>query len=447
MKRSKFLAALRRRLWRDRKGATAVFFATMIPGLIGMAGLTVDVGRTFAAKRALTASAQSAALAGAYALQSNSAASAAQTAASTWASANPPANVTLSSTVASTSCNTSTGGLPSCSGSSPNVVSVTQTGTVSTFFLGAFGRSSFTLTSTASAAKSGGTAQPLNIMFVLDATGSMGDSDGGCGTVPNISSPTRWQCALYSIQSVLKVLPTSAANVGLMIFPGMGTQYSPTAHPCGSQPSSVAYYTNNIKYQIGTALDHTYNDGSGALVTTSPMIQYVGKYTTSSTTTVSPCVTNKGGQGSYGAEAIAKAQAALPTNDHRQNVIIFLSDGEFNSSDFASGNSSKATDQCKAAVTAATSAAGANTTVYSVAYGALTSNSASSGCYKDTGYLPALTPCTTMQGIASDSTKFYTTNANCKINGTAPSVTQLPAIFAAIKDNLATLTKPRLIAN
>ena len=46
MKRSKFLASLRRGLWRDRKGATAVFFAAMIPGLVGMAGLTVDVGRT-----------------------------------------------------------------------------------------------------------------------------------------------------------------------------------------------------------------------------------------------------------------------------------------------------------------------------------------------------------------------------------------------------------------
>lgn len=447
MKRSKFLAALRRHLWPDRKGATAVFFATMIPGLIGMAGLTVDVGRTFAAKRALTASTQSAAMAGAYSLQTNGSGSAAQTVASTWASANPPANVTISSRSTSTSCNTSTSGLPSCSGSSPNVVSVTQTGTVSTFFLGAFGRSSFTLTSTASAAKSGGTAQPLNIMFVLDATGSMRDADSGCGTVPGISSPSRWQCALYSIQSVLQVLPTSAANVGLMIFPGMGTQYSPTSHPCGTQPNSVAYYTTNIKYQIGTALDATYNNGSGALVTTSPMVQSVGKYTSSNSTTISPCVSNKGGQGSYGAEAIAKAQAALPTNDHRQNVIIFLSDGEFNSTSFASGNSSKATDQCKAAVTAGQTATAANVTIYSVAYGALTSNSSSSGCYKDTGYSPAYTPCTTMQGIASDSTKFYTTNTSCKINGTAPSVTQLPAIFAAIKDNLATLTKPRLIAN
>jgi Flp pilus assembly protein TadG len=448
MKRSKFLALPRGGLWRDRKGATAVFFASMIPGLVAVAGLTVDVGRTLAAKRALDSATQSAALAGAYALQSSGTASAASTAVSSWATANRPANVTVSSTVSSTSCNTATTGLPSCSGSSPNVVSVTQSGTVSTFFLGAFGRSSFTLTSTASAAKAGGAPQPLNVMFVLDATGSMSNGDSGCGTVPGISSPSRWNCALYSIQSVLKVMPTSAVNVGLMIFPGMGTQYSPTSHPCGTQPASVPYYTTNIKYQIGTALDNTYNDGSSSLVSTSPMVQYVGKYTTSGGTTISPCVTNKGGEGSFGAEAIARAQAALPTNDGRQNVIIFLSDGEYNSTKFASGYSAKATDQCKQAVTAAQAATAANVTVYSVAYGAATTNSGQnqSGCYKDTGYSPAYTPCTTMQAIASDSAKFYTTDTSCSLAGTA-NVTHLPAVFSAIAANLATITKPRLIAN
>ena len=49
-----------------------------------------------------------------------------------------------------------------------------------------------------------------------------------------------------------------------------------------------------------------------------------------------------------------------------------------------------------------------------------------------------------MQAIASDSSKFYTTNSSCKINGSANPVTQLPAIFQAIT---TTLTKPRLILN
>ena len=71
-------------------------------------------------------------------------------------------------------------------------------------------------------------------MFVLDATGSMGDQRQqlhGAGARRVSGSPSRFQCALYSIQSVLKVMPTSLDKVGLMIFPGMGIQYSPTAHP------------------------------------------------------------------------------------------------------------------------------------------------------------------------------------------------------------------------
>ena len=130
-------------------------------------------------------------------------------------------------------------------------------------------------------------------------------------------------------------------------------------------------------------------------------------------------------------------------------MIIFLSDGEFNadSSHFASGNSTKTTNQCKQAVTAAQAATAANVTVYAVAYGAGTTNSGSAGCSTDSGYTGVYTPCTAMQAIASDSTKFFTTNTNCKINGSSPSVTQLPAIFAAINANLATLTKPRLLAN
>ena len=121
----------------------------------------------------------------------------------------------------------------------------------------------------------------------------------------------------------------------------------------------MKYLTANIKYQIHTALDNTYNDGAGALVNTSPMIQAIGNYKTSSS--LSPCVRNPGGQGSYAAEVIAKAQAAMPAVvTGTQNVIIFLSDGGFNadSDNFATGFSAKATNQCKQAVEAGASCDG-----------------------------------------------------------------------------------------
>ena len=431
---------------RDRKGGMTMLLAIMVPAAVGVAGLTVDVGRALAAKRALEAGTQAAALAGAYALASPTATSSTVTTAiSSWNTANPISNLTLTSSTPTLQCVTSTSSLPSCNGTSPNVVSVTQTASVSTFFLKALGRSSFTLTSTVRAAKAGGNAQSLNVMFVLDATGSMGDTDSNCTGVPGISSPTRFQCALYSIQSVLKVMPTSLDKVGLMIFPGMGTQFSPTSHPCSTQPSSVKYLTTGIKYQIHTALDNTYNDGAGSLVDTSPMIQAIGHYKTSSS--LSPCVRNPGGQGSYAAEVIAKAQAAMPAVvAGTQNVIIFLSDGGFNadSDNFATGYSAKATNQCKQAVEAAQAVTAAGTKVYSVAYGASTATSGSDSCSTESGYSPKYTACTTMQGIASDSSKFYTTASTCNIAGSANPVTKLPDVFKAIT---TTLTKPRLITN
>src|SRR5258708_1998848 len=277
-----------RDLFRDQAGATAILFGLMAVGLMGTAGLTIDAGRIYAAKKSFDADTQAAALVGANALQqANATQSTVQTAVTNWTTANPSTKVTVTNTSVSISCDTATTNLPSCNGTTANVAKVTRTARVSTNFLKAIGLTSITLTSTSGAAKAGGTAVPLNVMFVLDATGSMGDADSGC-TVPGISGhPSRFQCAEYSIQSVLKTMPTSLDKVGLMIFPGMATQYSPTSHPC-SQPSATPYYTTNIKYQIGTTLNATYNDGAGALNPSSPLVQAVGLNPTLPATPLTP---------------------------------------------------------------------------------------------------------------------------------------------------------------
>jgi Flp pilus assembly protein TadG len=425
-----------RDLFRDQAGATAILFSIMAVGLMGTAGLTIDAGRIYAAKKSFDADTQAAALVGAHALQqANATQSTVQTAVTNWTTANPSTKVTVTNTNVSISCDTATANLPSCNGTTANVANVTRTATVSTNFLKAVGFPSITLTSTSSAAKAGGTAVPLNVMFVLDATGSMGTStDAGCGTVPGVKgSPSRFQCAEYSIQSVLKTMPTSLDKVGLMIFPGMATQYSPTSHPC-TQPNATPYYTTNIKYQIGTTLDATYNTGSGALNDSSPLVQAVGDATASPV--VTGCVTAKGGEGSYAAEVLTKAQAALPVVAGTKNVIIFLSDGDFNVTDVSkmSNQTSKMAKQCDQAIAAAQAATAAGTTVYAVAYGASTSGCASSG---DTH-----NPCTTMQAIASDKTRFYSTSSTCQMSGAPNAIPSLPDAFKAITTNL---TKPRLV--
>jgi Flp pilus assembly protein TadG len=448
MKHSIF-SALRslRHFWRHQQsGSTLVMAASVMSGVVAVAGLSVDVGRAYAAKRALSGQTQAAALAGAYALaQANATSGTVSTAVSNWTTANPVSGVTMTGTPTPTlSCVTSTSNLPTCSGTNPNVVSFTQSGTVPTYFLKAIGVSSLTVSSTASAAKAGGTVKPFNIMFVLDATGSMGETDSSC-TVPGKTNPSRWQCALYSIQSILKVMPTSLDGAGLMIFPGMGSQYSPGANCSNNnQPSSVHYYTANIKYQIGTALDNTYNNGSGALNASSPMVRAVGIYATSSSTP--PCVTNPGGQGSHAAEVITKAQALLAaTTNNATNVIIFLSDGDYGASQTNLNNqSSKVANQCAQAVTAAQAATTAGTQVFSVAYGASTATSGnSSSCTTDTP--TRISACTTMQTIASDSSKFYSTDSSCQISGSTNQVSQLPSVFQAISTTLTSQTKPRLL--
>ena len=49
-----------------------------------------------------------------------------------------------------------------------------------------------------------------------------------------------------------------------------------------------------------------------------------------------------------------------------------------------------------------------------------------------------------MQAIASDSTKFYSTNGNCAIAGSANNASDLPTILRQIA---ASLSKPRLVLN
>ena len=180
-----------RGLLRDKAGATAVLFGFMVVGLMGTAGLTFDVGQVFVSKKEFNAATQAAAMAGANALLATNASLTTVTAAVTaWNTANPPAKIAIGSTSVAVSCNTATANLPTCNGTTSNVATVTQTASVTTHFLKAFGFPAITLTSTASAAKAGGSAIPLNVMFVLDATQSMNDTDGGCTGVPGIAHPS-----------------------------------------------------------------------------------------------------------------------------------------------------------------------------------------------------------------------------------------------------------------
>lgn len=421
-----------RRFGRDQAGATAILFAVSATGLIGMLGASVDVGHALASKRQLDDRVQANALVGARALSTPNATSTSVGAiVDSWNGQRPLPGVTVTNTTTALTCVTATANLPACNGTNPNSVQVTQTGKVSTYFLKIFGFPEFTLTSSATAAGAGGVGTPMQVMFVLDSTGSMNNADWACA-VPGISNPTRFQCATYSIQQVMKQLQPSLTSVGLMAFPGTATQFNP-ANPCPTQPASTPYLSTNIKYQIGAALDATYNDGDGVLNSASPMVRTVGN---NGGTPAVGCLRAKGGQGSYLAEVIIKAQAALPIIAGTRNVIIVLSDGDASASLAQLNNKSGyVSRQCGQHVTAAQAATAAGTTVYSVAYGA-----ALSGCSSGDTY----NPCTGMQAMASDTTKFFSTKSNCAIAGSPNNATNLPAI---LKQIVGSLSKPRLVLN
>jgi hypothetical protein len=256
-------------------------------------------------------------------------------------------------------------------------------------------------------------------------------------------------------------------RVALFGFPNVTTATAPYDYDCSSSnptpepytfpPAGAATYTPlgspAATYEIvGFSSDYKVSDTAGSLNIASNYVKAAGGK--------SGCtpMANPGGEGTYYAGAIYAAQSALvatqSANPGSQNVIIIISDGDASSSDMGSASTTTGTypstkKQCHQAITAAQNAATANafgngaipTRVYSVAYGAT-----SSGCSTDTS--PTITPCQTMQGIASGPQNFYsdytaTGGSSSCISASQPT-SNLNQIFLDIAGDL---TVARLIPN
>ncbi|MFY9856028.1 MAG: TadE/TadG family type IV pilus assembly protein [Terracidiphilus sp.] len=201
----------------------------------------------------------------------------------------------------------------------------------------------------------------------------------------------------------------------------------------------------------------------------------------------------------YYASAIYAAQAALVAEQAAmttaglatKNAIIFLSDGQANlvSNYFAWGTSPKstisgtsgldadtttglypsATDECQQAIIAAQEATKAGTTVFGVAYGSEQTGCATAptggGAYTDTSLiassnypltlnqsfsLSTLTPCVTIENIASSMGNFYSdynqsgTGVDLSCVDSSHTVSSLDGIFSSIA---STFKNPHLIPN
>ena len=449
-----------------------------------MAALVLDFGFVYYYQCLLNSSTQAAALAGAWAMSQPGATVSSATAAATLYSGtsgnkNAYSNlqgVTLATGYPVLSCRstlTTVFGIQCYGPGSSNSISVKQQITLPLFFLRLFGGSSVNLASIATASMRGAAPAPYNIAIIVDSTKSMGDtdSDSNCNS-------TRFNCAMSGVQVLLHnlspcfisqtscgtatngMVANSVDRVSLFTFPAVTTASAVNDYNCGSNTSATAPYATPFPatstYQlVGFSSDYRISDTATSLKSSSNVVAAVGG------NSGSPCMQAIGGFGTFYAQVIYAAQASLVAEQklypNSQNVLILLSDGDATATcttaiagtctigdmpgaSTTSGTYISTVNECHQAITAAAAAAAAGTKVYAVAYGA-----EASGCTTDT---PAITPCQTMEQIASSPEYFFsdytaTGGSNTCISASQP-VTGLNQIFQAVAADLGVV---KLIPN
>jgi len=518
-------ATFLRRLLKETSGQTMYIGAAALSAIIGLSGMAVDFSHGYFALQELQASTNATAMAGAFAMPNTT------QAATNIANYSSKATGLNSSTLLTSAVATPTflclntlvkqglacvGSTGSTSGTF-NAVRVVQTANAPTWFGSMFGLANFKLTAVSTAAYNGGAGSPWNIAVVLDTTASMGDSDSG-----KQCSGTQISCALTGVRDLLLLLDpcslnttctavagtsqvqSSVASVSLFVFPALAiatdqsdygkytTSHGVTTFAAGCPVSTPGIVPYTFPSNTGTGLTEQIPSTLG----TYQVIPFSSNYRASdSATTLNTAadiviasggagcagITAPGGEGTYYAQVIYAAQAALVAeqnaNPGSQNAMIILSDGDATSSassgqiavasgggtlNGTGGNTSytypSALGECGQAVQAAYDAAnnssynntGSFTRVYTIGYGAETSGCTTDKTYSATvtggggSWGPGDSPCQSIAAMASDPGYFYSDDANGCASSNGTNYTQLTQIFQAIATSFST---PRLVPN
>lgn len=389
-----------------QRGAVFIIAAAALLVLMGFMAFAVDVGYLLYIKNRLQANTEVAALAGGEDINCCVNSTAANTAiqySSVDGALNKMEGISVTMPSPPTlKCLVGFQSTVSCTGyDNANAIYVVQQATVPLIFAPILGIQTANVNAAAMAGASGGAAPPLNVMIVLDTTASMNNSNPSCG-----SGQTRLSCATKGLQNLLLQLSNPKNLVGIMTFPPMSNasqaQYQTDCNASTKPAIASSYSASGASYLL-SAMTGTYltTTGNKSLSSSSTLVKAIGGVTNC------PPLVAVGGLGTYFAGAIKAAQAAMPTNGN-QNVIIVVSDGDAGSSKMGSIQS---TQQCQQAVAEAKAATNKGTWVYSLAYGASTS-----GCPTDTA--PKITPCATMQALASKPSMFFSDNTgSCASTG------------------------------
>jgi hypothetical protein len=383
----------------EEQGQAIVFVLLMMVAVIAVVGFVIDVGHAYQAQRSLQGAADAAALAGAQQLPD--AALAQQTAKQYGSSAtgkNRITDVVVNEQVA-TSCNST---IPGCS--PVNMVSVDERASVPTFFSKIVGVNSLDLHVHAAACSPCG-SKPVDIVLVLDRTGSMcqdsrGNTDSSCTDLNN---------AKAGIRTFLGYFDSSIAHVGLTVLPPA----SSVANRCSS-PTASSYNSQTAAYTV-VPLSSDFRNADGTLKTSSTLVSTVN------------CMQGNGTT-SY-ANAIEAAQAELVAHG-RANVpkmIVFFTDGAANTGPtYYSSSSPYRTKPCHQGITSAAAAKATGTVIYSIGY-ALDDDTG--GCRSYTGSVesPGITVRQTLSQIASSPDKFLE----------RPGPGELQTIYSAVAQDIA----------
>lgn len=409
--------------------------ALLMPVLLGLVGVVLDVGHAYSVQRRLQATADSAALAGAANLPSAAnAVSAAQSYGAKPGEQNALGGGDTVTENVSTKCLAT---FPGCT--TANAVTVSESATVNTFFARVLGVKTFTVNAKSTACSPCG-AKPLDIMIVLDRTGSMclddNDQPNGCVDLTN---------ARNGISTFLDLMDPSLDRVGLAVLPPAPSASSPCGTPTyvtrtGDDYPSGGYedfYSSQTAPYVLVPLTSTYATRTGVLNTSSSLI---------STLNCLPAA----GWTAY-AKALEAAQAELQKDGRPgvQKAIVFFSDGAANTGPrYLDSNPTKCnantcttpyvTQPCNQGVTSAAAIKATGTLIYSMGYdlAAGTANICQTNTYETNrrGQLtstqndetPAITATSALQEIASGPTYFYD----------QPTASQVNTLFAQLGANL-----------
>jgi Flp pilus assembly protein TadG len=396
--------------------------------LIASVGLVVDVGHALLVRRQLQAGVDAAALAAAQELPI---AANVQTVAAAYGptpgSKNSVGTVDNATTNVTLRCIKSA---PGCSNryGTVNALTVSASSTVPTLFARLLGFRQMTVNARATAC-SPCASKPLDVMIVLDRTGSMcqfsdTSSDPNCTDLKN---------AKEGIRTFTRFMDPALDKLGLAVFPPALDRSSLCTAPSSSRRNYgySAYWPEWIPDPRGST-PSVYAIGS---LVDDYLVKVDGEWDmnpASSFTQLLDCTVGVGTT-SY-SNAVEEAQHELDTHGRGnvEDVIIFLSDGAANTTPSKlpayADTSYNRSHPCAAGVAVANNVKARNTTIYTIGYDLNGMGTDPESCKLSNGNVDTtMTAYDAIRAMASDPTNFYN----------KPNPGQLATIFTRIAADLA----------